>query len=140
MPRAEYIIASFEVLVAGASLQLALERRYRPDQPRAPRGTPIGGRWVEEDAARTALRQSLAQAVSGDAQTELVADLADDLVALGGGTPRVGKTAKGAPQFIFPNGWVLRFDLAPGQYLAGQKPHINLEHPGQRLNFHIELR
>lgn len=24
----------------------ALERRYRPDQPRAPRGTPIGGQWI----------------------------------------------------------------------------------------------
>ena len=28
------------------ALVYALERRYRPDQPRAPRGTPIGGQWV----------------------------------------------------------------------------------------------
>lgn len=26
----------------------ALERRYRPDQPRAPRGTPIGGQWIPD--------------------------------------------------------------------------------------------
>ena len=26
----------------------ALERRYRPDQPRAPKGTPEGGQWVAD--------------------------------------------------------------------------------------------
>lgn len=26
----------------------ALERRYRPDQPRAPKGTPEGGQWVDD--------------------------------------------------------------------------------------------
>lgn len=26
----------------------ALERWYRPDQPRAPRGTPIGGQWIPD--------------------------------------------------------------------------------------------
>lgn len=26
----------------------AVERRYRPDQPRAPAGTPDGGRWVDD--------------------------------------------------------------------------------------------
>lgn len=30
----------------------ALKRRYRPDQPRAPRGTPIGGQWIEEEDDR----------------------------------------------------------------------------------------
>ena len=30
------------------ALQHALERRYRVDQPRAPRGTPTGGQWVDE--------------------------------------------------------------------------------------------
>lgn len=34
------------------ALVWALERRYRPDQPRAPRGTPIGGRWIL-DTGRT---------------------------------------------------------------------------------------
>ena len=29
----------------------ALERRYREDQPRAPRGTRIGGQWIEDGAA-----------------------------------------------------------------------------------------
>ncbi|QDZ09628.1 hypothetical protein [Devosia ginsengisoli] len=26
----------------------ALERRYRPDQPRAPKGTPDGGQWIDD--------------------------------------------------------------------------------------------
>ena len=26
----------------------ALERRYRPDQPRAPKGTPEGGQWIDD--------------------------------------------------------------------------------------------
>jgi hypothetical protein len=26
--------------------QRRLEHRYRPDQPRAPRGTPVGGQWI----------------------------------------------------------------------------------------------
>jgi hypothetical protein len=60
------------------------------------------------------------------------------LEELGGGTPRFVPTGKGAPQFIFPNGMVLRFDLAPGQYLNNQGPHINLEVPGQG-NLHINL-
>lgn len=25
-----------------------LERRYRPDQPRAPKGTPEGGQWIDD--------------------------------------------------------------------------------------------
>ena len=29
----------------------ALERWYRPDQPRAPRGTPIGGQWIDAGGA-----------------------------------------------------------------------------------------
>lgn len=29
-------------------LVAALERRYRPDQPRAPRGTSEGGQWIDD--------------------------------------------------------------------------------------------
>lgn len=25
-----------------------LQEKYRPDQPRAPRGTPIGGQWIDD--------------------------------------------------------------------------------------------
>jgi hypothetical protein len=60
------------------------------------------------------------------------------LEALGGGAPRVIMSPKGASQFIFPNGMILRFDLLPGQYLPGQVPHINLEYGD--VNLHIELR
>ncbi|WP_375597975.1 hypothetical protein [Devosia sp. Naph2] len=28
-----------------------LERRYRPDQPRAPKGTPEGGQWIDDLSA-----------------------------------------------------------------------------------------
>ena len=30
------------------TLLCALERRYRPDQPRAPQGTPEGGQWIDD--------------------------------------------------------------------------------------------
>jgi len=60
---------------------------------------------------------------------------------LGGGYPRPSYTPKGAPQWIFPNGTVLRFDLKPGQYLKGQGPHINLEVPGNvPPNIHIPVK
>ena len=45
---------------------------------------------------------------------------------------------KGARQFVFPNGLIVRFDLNPGQYLRGQAPHINVEFGG--INYHIELK
>lgn len=67
-----------------------------------------------------------------------VAGMADDLSSLGGGAPRLVQTPKGATQFIFPNGMILRFDLYPGQYLKGQQPHINLE--GSWGNKYINLR
>jgi hypothetical protein len=34
----------------------ALERWYRPDQPRAPRGTPIGGQWIDDGGGRRSER------------------------------------------------------------------------------------
>ena len=68
----------------------------------------------------------------------LAGDIASDLEALGGGMPRLVPTKKGATQFIFPNGMILRFDLQPGQYLDGQVPHINLEFGG--TNLHVPLK
>ena len=67
--------------------------------------------------------------------------LASQLEELGGGVPISVPTSKGAPQFIFPNGMVLRFDLQPGQYLPGQGPHMNLQFvPGwPNQNIHIPL-
>jgi RHS repeat-associated protein len=47
-----------------------------------------------------------------------VADISSDLEGLGGGVPILVPTPKGATQFRFPNGTILRFDLAPGQYLG----------------------
>jgi hypothetical protein len=64
-------------------------------------------------------------------------DISAQLEAIGGGFPRVISSPKGASQFIFPNGMILRFDLLPGQYLPGQAPHVNLEY--RDINFHIEL-
>lgn len=48
-------------------------------------------------------------------------------------------TPKQAKQFMFPNGIILRFDLAPGQYCPRQGPHINLHLPNGR-NRHIYQR
>jgi hypothetical protein len=112
-----------------ASYAHPLERRYRPDQPRAPRGTAIGGQWVSDVGA-------IATATSHGTR---VADLASDLIDLGGGMPTLKRTSKGVTQFIFPNGMVLRFDLEPGQYKRGQALHINIEFPG-RPKEHIDLR
>ena len=72
-----------------------------------------------------------------NSQSYQVAGLADDLVSLGGGQPRLVPTPKGATQFIFPNGMILRFDSSPGQYSIKQGPHINLEGPWG--NRHIYL-
>jgi hypothetical protein len=43
----------YEIRLATLSLKLdvliaGLERRYRPDQPRAPKGTPEGGQWIDD--------------------------------------------------------------------------------------------
>lgn len=89
------------------------------------------------------IRSDLKQNVRQSAQTSpnpalvLVGDIGSDLEKLGGGVPRLVPTQKGATQFIFPNGMVLRFDLQPGQHLRGQGPHINLEYGGK--NIHIPL-
>jgi hypothetical protein len=68
-------------------------------------------------------------------------EIMKQLEDLGGGPPRQVNSPKGATQFIFPNGMVLRFDLEPGQYLQNQDPHINLQNaPGASTpNEHIEL-
>ena len=41
---------------------VALERWYRPDQPRAPRGTPIGGQWIRVGDGRSGGRTRTALA------------------------------------------------------------------------------
>jgi RHS repeat-associated protein len=70
------------------------------------------------------------------------APLIQDLESIGGGTPRFVPTPKGATQFIFPNGTILRFDIAPGQYSPDQGPHINLQNvPGSsNPNIHILVK
>jgi len=71
--------------------------------------------------------------------SDWLTDIASRLQRIGGGVPRMVLTPKMARQFIFPNGMILRFDLAPGQYSPRQQPHINLEMP-TGANFHIYLR
>ena len=47
----EYRLADLRLSLAARRFSLALDdmvRKYRPDQPRAPKGTPEGGRWVED--------------------------------------------------------------------------------------------
>jgi len=64
--------ASFELPVAIADLRLylaqrrlgraidALVRKYRPDQPRAPKGTHEGGQWVRTNGTPERIRVALA--------------------------------------------------------------------------------
>ncbi|MBB4017445.1 filamentous hemagglutinin [Chelatococcus caeni] len=79
------------------------------------------------------------RAESADDDDLVTGSIASQLESLGGGKPRQVTTPKGATQFIFPNGLIIRFDLLPGQYLSGQVPHINLEVPGIG-NHHINLK
>ncbi|WP_156460253.1 hypothetical protein [Devosia sp. Root635] len=127
-------VADLRLHIAQRRFERALDdlvRKYRPDQPRAPKGTSEGGQWVD---GSTNSSQAQAQAQP----KRLVADLAARLESLGGGAPILRPSPKGATQFIFPNGMILRFDLLPGQYLGGQSPHINLHYGG--FNYHIILK
>jgi hypothetical protein len=72
------VTSSFLALLAGvqsATLEMklglltdALERRYRPDQPRAPAGTSVGGQWVE-DRVRVAISSPRCDGFSGGCQS-----------------------------------------------------------------------
>uniref|UniRef100_UPI00056C6F60 RHS repeat domain-containing protein n=1 Tax=Allorhizobium undicola TaxID=78527 RepID=UPI00056C6F60 len=53
---------------------------------------------------------------------------------------RMVKTPKGAFQFIFDNGLIVRFDLMPGQFLKGQGPHINVENQDIDINVHMPVK
>jgi hypothetical protein len=72
-----------EIWLATLSLKLdvliaALERRYRADRPRAPKGTPDGGRWIDAAGAprttriRTALAANLVAERVGPGDAGLV--------------------------------------------------------------------
>ena len=99
---------------------------------------PSGTAAITADAAVFALTLGSAGVADAAAQGP---SIASQLEELGGGVPSLVPTSKGAPQFVFPNGTVLRFDLQPGQYLPGQGPHINLQFvPGwPDQNIHIPL-
>lgn len=51
--------AATRVHVAAARLGWHLERRYRPDQPRAPRGAPIGGQWIDAGGGSTSVASEM---------------------------------------------------------------------------------
>jgi len=71
--------------------------------------------------------------------------IAKALEQLLGGVPRFVPTARGARQWIGPNGNVIRFDIEPGQY-GREGPHINLEtancprSSSAYINQHVRLR
>ncbi|WP_460449592.1 hypothetical protein [Alsobacter sp. SYSU BS001988] len=113
------------------------------NQPRVPAGEPDGGQWTSGGGVGLGSLSTIASGLLGQAEIDrtTIAAIWDDLEALGGAKPRFQATPKGADQWIFPNGGVIRFDLFPGQYLKGQVPHINLQgFPGQQDRLHIKLK
>lgn len=55
----EYRLADLRLSLAARRFSLALDdmvRKYRPDQPRMPKGSPEGGRWVFEGIAQSEQR------------------------------------------------------------------------------------
>jgi hypothetical protein len=92
----------------------------------------------ERAVGATGISRNMSEARGKSDRNREFADIGADLEILGGGVPRSVTSPKGATQFVFPNGMVLRFDLLPGQYLRGQGPHINLEGPWG--NRHINLK
>ncbi|WP_262530871.1 hemagglutinin repeat-containing protein [Agrobacterium tumefaciens] len=127
-------------IVANSFQEMAAKGQMDPEQ--AGQIVKSVGYAMNDPQIVTRLSRLASQNRQEDAEnphdTVQVADLSSRLEVLGGGVPRLVVTPKGATQFIFPNGMILRFDLAPGQYLRGQGPHINLEGPWG--NEHINLR
>ena len=50
--------AALRVSVALIRLQRALQRKYRPDQPRVPAGNPDGGQWTSEGGGSSAVSRA----------------------------------------------------------------------------------
>jgi RHS repeat-associated protein len=135
--------------VPGSDLPLSPEYPYPyPTSPPLPEHywNPQTGMWINLPGAQ--FDDGILFWLSGGAvekcwwkAAEKVPSLASQLEDLGGGVPSLVPTSKGAAQFRFPNGTVLRFDLQPGQFLEGQGPHINLQFvPGwPNQNIHIPL-
>ena len=74
----------------------------------------------------------------GNGNEQYASDIAKQLEFFGGGSPIQNNTPKGATQFIFPNGMVVRFDLTPEQHL-GEGPHINIQWPAWDINEHVPI-
>jgi hypothetical protein len=63
----EVLFADLRLTLAQRRVQRALEemvRKYRPDQPRAPKGTPEGGEWVIDPGS--ARQRRLSESQNGD--------------------------------------------------------------------------
>lgn len=64
-PMARHVLKALgsELRLATLSLKLdvlvsRIERRYRPDQPRAPKGTPESGQWIDDLSRLMPAKQS----------------------------------------------------------------------------------
>lgn len=59
----DYLMADLRLDLAARRFHCALDdmvRKYRPDQARAPKGTPEGGRWVSEGTSQSERRIRIA--------------------------------------------------------------------------------
>ena len=69
------IVRAATLELKASALRRAIEERYRADQPRAPRGTPIGGQWIDDVthvAARKPRPVRLCEGLRPDAKWGLV--------------------------------------------------------------------
>jgi hypothetical protein len=68
--RAIAIIRDAQAEIAMLRHELALRRKFRPDQPRVPAGNPDGGQWTSEDGSAARVRLAQTNRVLTDAYGE----------------------------------------------------------------------
>jgi hypothetical protein len=117
----------------------AFERKYRPDQPRIPRGSPFGGQWTSDGLSADPFNiESLLDEYGWIASSDgLLFDVAAaDIPTLADAV--MGWLGPGAFQRNSPNGAIqffsadmsrhIRFDISPTTS-HGLRPHINVFPP-----------
>lgn len=98
LQRARSALVDMRPHLAMVRLAQSVELRYRPDQPRAPKGTRTGGQWVS-GLAHTVDRLERLHAAEVDVER-----IAWDLVTLGGGEDN-NQHPRGHGSSFSPTAW-----------------------------------